>query len=155
MKTISIFHKLLVFKTANLYTLDIKIWKNILSSYESKKSYLNMQTTTISSTSVCISLEIIINVSKCLTQSLSAQILILAIALLFFISVSILREFAMLPGDILLSPQEEEVHSSSWGDRCTYLAAHSSKRSNPLSVIIFVCIGKTTLQDKLLCHWSF
>ena len=70
MKTISIFHKLLVFKTANLYTLDIKIWKNILSSYESKKSYLNMQTTTISSTSVRISLEIIINVSKCLTQSL-------------------------------------------------------------------------------------
>ena len=37
MKTISTFHKLLFFKTTNLYTLDTKIWESILSSYESKK----------------------------------------------------------------------------------------------------------------------
>ena len=35
-------------------------------------------------------------------------------------SVSILCEFAMLPDVyILLSPQEESVYFSSWGDRCT------------------------------------
>ena len=45
---------------------------------------------------------------------LSAQILILAIASLLFISVSILCELAMLPDVyILLSPQEEVVHFSS------------------------------------------
>ena len=76
--------------------------------------------------------------------SLSTQILILAILPLLFISVSIFCEFAMLPDVyILLSPQEEEVHSSSWGNRCTHLAAHSSKRLNPLSVIILVCLGNT------------
>ena len=37
MKIISNFHKLLFFKTTDLYTLDKKIWKNILNSYESKK----------------------------------------------------------------------------------------------------------------------
>ena len=35
MKIITVVHKLLFFKTTDLYTLDIKIWKNILSSYES------------------------------------------------------------------------------------------------------------------------
>ena len=46
--------------------------------------------------------------------SFSAQILILSITPLLFISDSILCEFAMLPDVyILLSPQEEEVHSSS------------------------------------------
>ena len=46
-----------------------------------------------------------------------------------FISVSVLCEFAMLPDVyILLSPQEEEEHSFSWGNRCTHLAVHSSKR---------------------------
>ena len=55
-----------------------------------------------------------------------------------------LCEFAMLLDVyILLSPQEEEVHSSSCGNRCTHLAAHSSKRLNPLSVIILVCLGNT------------
>ena len=37
MKIMSIVHKLLFFKTADLYTLNTKIWKSILSSYESKK----------------------------------------------------------------------------------------------------------------------
>ena len=61
-----------------------------------------------------------------------------------FISDSILCEFAMLPDVyILLSPQEEEVHSSSWGKRRKYLAAHSSKWLNLLSVIILVCISNT------------
>ena len=39
-----------------------------------------------------------------------------------FVSVSILCKFAMLPDVyILLSPQEEEVHSSSWGNRYTLI----------------------------------
>ena len=51
------------------------------------------------------------------------QIFILAIASLLFISVRILYEFAMLPDVyILVFHQEEEVHSSSWGNRCTHLA---------------------------------
>ena len=66
----------------------------------------------------------------------------MAIVPLSFISVCILCEFAMLLDVyILLSPQEEEVHSSSCGNRCTHLAAHSSKRLNPLSVIILVCLA--------------
>ena len=32
---------------------------------------------------------------------------------------------------------------SSWGNRCTHLAAHSSKRLNSLSIIILVCLGNT------------
>ena len=75
---------------------------------------------------------------------LSTQILILALAPLVFISVSILCEFAMLPDVyILLFPQEEEVHSSSMRDRCKHLAVHSSKRLNPSSVTILVCLGNT------------
>ena len=62
----------------------------------------------------------------------------------FFISGCILCEFAMLLDlYILLSPQEEEVHSSSCGNRCTHLAAHSSKRLNVLSVIILICLANT------------
>ena len=61
-----------------------------------------------------ILLEIILNVFKCLTVSLSTEIFILAIAPLLLISVSILCELAMVP-DVypVLSPQEEEVDSSS------------------------------------------
>ena len=56
---------------------------------------------------------------------------------LLFISSRILCEFAMLLDVyILLSPQEEEVHSSSRGNRCTHLAAYSPKRLNPLYVIL-------------------
>ena len=56
----------------------------------------------------------------------------------------ILYEFAMLLDVyILLSPQEEEVHSSSCGNRCTHLEAPSSKRLNTLSVILLVCLGNT------------
>ena len=48
------------------------------------------------------------------TKILSTQILILAIAVLPFISVSILSERDMLSDvNILPSPQEEEVHFSS------------------------------------------
>ena len=87
------------------------------------------------------------NYSKCLwclTVSLSTQILILVITPISFISVSILCEFATLPDVyILLSPQQEELHCSSWGNRCTYLAAQLSKRLNTLSVIILVCLGNT------------
>ena len=95
---------------------------------------------------ICISLEIILNDIKCIPVSLSTQILILTIAPpLSFISASILPEFAMLPDVyILLSPQEKkEVHSSSWGNRCTQIATHSSKQFNPFSVILLVCLGNT------------
>ena len=105
-----------------------------------------------------ISLEITLNASKCLAVSLFTEILILAIAPLSLISVSILCELAMLPDVyILLSPLEEEVHSSSRGDICTHLEAHSSKRLDPLSVIILVSLGNTKkarLQDTLLLPWS-
>ena len=58
-----------------------------------------------------ISLEIILNAFKCLTVSLSTEVLILAIPPLLLISVSILCKLAMLPDVyIVLSPQEEEVH---------------------------------------------
>ena len=61
-----------------------------------------------------ILLEIILNAFKCLTVSLSTEILILAIAPLPLNSISILCELAMLADVyIVLSPQEEEVHSSS------------------------------------------
>ena len=72
---------------------------------------------------------------------------------LSFILVCILCQFAMLDAldvyinmldvHILLSPQEEGMHSSSCGNRCAHLAAHSPKRLKPLSVIILVCLGKT------------
>ena len=44
MKIMSTVHKLLFFKTTDLYTLGTKILKNMLSSYESKRKYLNLQT---------------------------------------------------------------------------------------------------------------
>ena len=51
MKIISTFistYKLLFFKTTDKYTLDTKIWKIILRSYESKnKKKLNTQTNKI------------------------------------------------------------------------------------------------------------
>ena len=95
------------------------------------------------------SLEIILNAFKCLTVLLSTQILILAIVPFSFISVSILCEFAMLADVyILLSPQEEDVHSSSWRDRCTHLAAHSPKR--------LVCLVYTLKkQDCKTIWWAF
>ena len=45
---------------------------------------------------------------------------------------------------ILLSLWEEEVYSSSWRDRCIYLAAHSLKILNPLSVTMLLCLGNTS-----------
>ena len=99
MKIISTVHKLLFFKRTDLCTWDTKIWKIILSSYESEiimwicrqpKSQLRIRS------GIWILLEIIPNVFKCLTVLLSTQILNMTIALLLFISVSILCEFAML-----------------------------------------------------------
>ena len=75
-----------------------------------------------------------------------------------FISFSILCEFAMLRNVyILLTPLEKEVHSSSLGDRCTHLAAHSSERLNSLYVIVIVCLGNTSKNKtvrQLLRHCS-
>ena len=66
----------------------------------------------------------------------------MAIAPFLFILVDVLCEFAMVPGVyILLSPQKEEVHYSSWGQRCTHSAAHSSKRFKPLSDMIWLWQG--------------
>ena len=79
-----------------------------------------------------------------MTVSLSTQILIFAIALLLFISVSVPYEYVTLPDVyILLSPHEEEVHSSSSGNRCIHLSGHLSKRLNPLSIIILACLCNT------------
>ena len=72
----------------------------------------------------------------------STKILPLAIAPFLFISWHPLRICYGVSGVyILLSPQEEEVHSSSWGHRCTDTAVHSTKRFKPLSVIILPCQG--------------
>ena len=58
----------------------------------------------------------------------STKILTSAIAPFFFISVGNLCEFFVVPDVyILLFPQEEEVHSSSWGDRSTQLAPFIKK----------------------------
>ena len=67
----------------------------------------------------------------------SNEILTLTTAPILSISVGALSvcEFAMVPRVyILLCPQEEEVHSSSWGHRYTHSAAQSSKRFKPLPV---------------------
>ena len=62
----------------------------------------------------------------------STKILTLAIIPFLLILVGLLCEFDMVPGAyILLSPQEEEVRYSSWGQRCTHSAVHSSKRFKP------------------------
>ena len=72
----------------------------------------------------------------------STKILTLVIALFLFILVGVLYEFAMGPGIyVLLSPQEQELHSSSCGHTCTHSAAHSSKRYEPLSGITLLCQG--------------
>ena len=134
-------HQVLFFKTTD----DIKIWKNVFSSYEIWNNHLNVQTTKISSTEKKKwNFHFSRNYSKCfhcLTESLSTQILILAIAPLLFISVSVLSEFTILP-DVYILPSPQ-VHSSSWGDRCTHVAVHSSKRWNPLSFIRYEYLGNT------------
>ena len=64
----------------------------------------------------------------------------MAIASFLFILIGILWELAKVPGAyVLLSPQEEEVHTSSWKHRCTHSAAHSLKRFKSLSAIILLC----------------
>ena len=97
---------------------------------------------------------------NCLTVLLFTQILILTIAPLLFISVNILCEFDMLSHVyILLSLQEEEVHSSSWGNRCTHLAAHLSKRLSPwpvwLNGWVFVCKLSGCGFESCCCRLNF
>ena len=94
-------------------------------------------------------LEIVLNDFKCLTVLPFFKILLLHRLCLF--TVSTFSEFAMLLDlYILLPPQEEEVHSSSWVDRCTLPAAHWSKRLIPLSAItlwlVRLYFQKRTLQ---------
>ena len=57
-------------------------------------------------------------------------------------SLGVFCEFGVKPGKyILLSPQEKDVHYSSWGQKCAHSAAHSSKRFKPLSNSILLCQG--------------
>ena len=101
---------------------------------------LNMQTTKTSS----ISLEIILNTfDSMLTISLSTQILILTIVSLLFILVSILCDLLCCQMRTFYCPPKKKRCSSSWGGRCTHLAAHSSKRLHLLSVTKLVCLGNT------------
>ena len=66
------------------------------------------------------------------------KLLLLAVATSLFVLASVLCELAMVPGVYtLLSPQEEEIHFSSWGHRCTYSAAHPLKRVKFLSAVIY------------------
>ena len=101
MKIIPTVRKLFFFKTTDLYTLSTKTWKNILSTYESKKNSQyackQLKNYQLRINEIGVSLEIILNAFKCLTVSLSFEMLILAIALFSFILVSILCELAMLP----------------------------------------------------------
>ena len=133
---------MLYFKTTDLYTLDTKIWKNILHSYESKKNtwicrqlkYCRLRIRR----QIVVSLEIIVNAFKRLTVSLSTEILILAIAPFSFILIGSFCELAVLPDMyILLSAQEKKVPTSSWGDRHTHLEAHSSKAFEPFTCHYF------------------
>ena len=143
MKIIITVHQLLFFKTTDLYTLDTKTWKNILSSYESKKHIWicrQLEFHQLGWSDILILLEMILSALNVWQYHLPSQILILAVAPLLFISVSILCELAMLPGVyILLSSLEEQMHSSSWEHICK----HWWKRLNPLSVIILVCLHNT------------
>ena len=148
MKIISNPHKLLFFKTTDPIYLGHKDSKKYFKLMWSKKKIwickqLKYYQLRIRS-EIGISLEIILNAFKCLTVSLSIEIL--ANSAILLISVNVLCELAMLPDVyflLLLSPQEEEVHSSSWGDRCTHLEAHSSERLNRCSIILLVCLGNT------------
>ena len=118
MKIISTVPKLLFFKTTDLHTICIPI---LLICWQLKHHQLRIRSE-------------VFNVWK-----YHFQIFILGIAPLLSISVSILSEFAMLPDVyILLSHQQEEVDSSSWGNKRTNLAANSSKILKPLSAIILV-----------------
>ena len=74
----------------------------------------------------------------------STKILTLTTASFLLISVAALSvcQFAMVPGVYtVLFPQEEEVHSSSWGHGYTHSAAQSSKKFKPLSVSIILYQG--------------
>ena len=74
----------------------------------------------------------------------STKILTLTTAPFLFILVGVLSvcEFAVVPGVyVLLWSQEEEVHCSSSGYRCTHSAAQSSKRHKRLPVTIFLWQG--------------
>ena len=70
------------------------------------------------------------------------KILTLAIATFLFILGGVLYEFAMVPSVyILLSPQKEQVHSSSRWYKWTDSVARSSKRFTPLSAILLLWQG--------------
>ena len=73
----------------------------------------------------------------------STKILALAIAPFLFILAGVLREFDMVPGVyILLSPQEEEVHSFSLGAQMyTFSNTFIKKIFKLLSAITLLCQG--------------
>ena len=72
----------------------------------------------------------------------STEMYNLAITAVLFILVDVFCEFAMLANVyILLSPEGEEIHSSSWGYKHIYISPRSAKRLIPLPVIILLCLG--------------
>ena len=81
------------------------------------------------------SLDIILNVFKCLAVSLvPLKFLLWQMHYFFlFISVDTLCKFTMMLGVYTLLFPQEELHFFPEGKGCTHLAAHSSKRVKPLS----------------------
>ena len=87
----------------------------------------------------------------------STKTLTLTKTSLYFISVSALCNFAMVPGVyILLPPRKQEVHYSSWEGRCTNSTVHSSKLFKALRAIIllrqgYCWIGENTRKELFSC----
>ena len=139
-------HKILFFKTSDRYTSDTKgffFFKKTFLAHESKSEENSLNTSadnyhqhrTWDESDILP--KIILNVFKCLPVSFPTKIITLAIAPLSFISVNILCKFATLSDvRILVSPQEEKVHSFS--ERTDL---HIWLRKHPLPIIILVCLG--------------
>ena len=122
-----VFQKML--SCASLCHKDFK--KHLLIKASLKKFLcIHLQTSKVRSKTV-ISLEITLNVFKCLVVSL----VLLKFSLwqqhhfcLFQLMLCLSVKFAMVPGVYILLCPQKEVHSSSWKHRYTHSAAQSSKK---------------------------
>ena len=96
---------------------------------------------------IAISVEIIRNVLKCLRLQ-NTKIFTFAIAAVFYNLVDILCInllcCQMCTFYCTFFPQDEEVRSSSWRDKCTHLTAYPLRSLNILSVIMLLCQGNTS-----------
>ena len=92
-----------------------------------------------------ILLEIILNAFKCLTVSLSTEILILAIVQVSLILVSILCELAMLPDVYIYYPLKKNRSTLLPEGKMYTSGSTFIKKIEPftLSVIILVCLVNT------------